>query len=160
MIALRQYKSGILFTGLFLIILLLASGCATSQLTGDGPDRDSSVEKTDGNAPLYYDFGDVLLPKELKLNQDSSFVYRTPGFTAGVLALKGRVEYNSLINFFEVNMIKDNWRAISYFKSPRTIMMYQKDNRWCVISIHEGDFTTHVEIWVAPTLSEVEGLLK
>jgi hypothetical protein len=78
-----------------------------------------------------------------------------------VLALKGRVDINSLITFFENNMAKDNWRAVSSFKSPRSMLLYQKENRWCVISITDKGYTTHVEIWVSPTIGEVEGgLLK
>ncbi|MBW1822721.1 MAG: hypothetical protein JRI92_13440 [Deltaproteobacteria bacterium] len=74
--------------------------------------------------------------------------------------LKGRVEIGSLISFFEKNMAKDNWRLISSFKSSRTIMLFQKQNRWCVINITES-MSTRIEIWVAPTMSEpVEGLLK
>jgi hypothetical protein len=92
----------------------------------------------------------------MKVDRDTSFIYRTPGFSAGVLALKGRVEMNSLIAFFENNMAKDNWRAVSSFKSPRTVMLFHKDNRWCVISITEREFNTYAEVWVAPTITEVE----
>ena len=42
---------------------------------------------------------------------------------------------------------------ISAFKSPRTMMLFQKQTRWCVINITEGQFSTQVEIWVAPTIS-------
>jgi hypothetical protein len=92
-------------------------------------------------------------PRQLTVNKKLSFVYRTPGFSAGVLSLKGRVEMNSLLSFFHNNMIKDNWRLVSSFKSMRTIMLFQKENRWCVINITEKDFYTYVEIWVSPTLN-------
>jgi len=78
------------------------------------------------------------------------------------MALNGRVAPAALAAFFQTNMTKDNWRAITSFKSKRTMMLYQKDNRWCVISITPKDFSTHVEIWVAPTSAEIvdSGLLK
>ena len=38
------------------------------------------------SAPVYYDFGDIMLPRELKVEKKDSFVFRTPGLTAGVLA--------------------------------------------------------------------------
>lgn len=114
-----------------------------------------------GDTPSYYDFGDVLIPAELKVDRDASFVYHTPGNTTGVLTLKGRVEFDSLIAFFNANMAKDKWTQISFFKSPRTIMLYKKDNRWCVIRIEEYEFSTGVEIWVAPTTAtNVDGLIK
>lgn len=97
----------------------------------------------------------------MKVDEKSTFVYRTPAFTSGVLSVKGRVEINSLITFFENNMEKDNWKLISTFKSPRTMMLFQKENRWCVIHIYDKEFSTYSEIWVAPTVGETEsGLFK
>ena len=58
-------------------------------------------------------------------------------------------------------MAKDAWKKVSSFKSPRTILMFQKENRWCVINITDGNYSTDVEIWVAPTMNESEtGLMK
>jgi hypothetical protein len=136
------------------VMLLLIGGCAGSRIKGG--ESATAAQKDKGPVPLYYDFGDVLVPSELTVDKDSSFVIRTPGFSAGVLALKGRVEVNSLINFFNNNMAKDNWKLVSYFKSRRTIMLFNKENRWCVININEGDFTTYTEIWVSPTTMETD----
>jgi len=131
------------------VVMLVIGGCAGSGIKGG--EATPSAQKDKGPVPLYYDFGDVLVPSELKVDKDASFVFRTPGFSAGVMALKGRVEINSLIDFFHNNMTKDNWKLVSYFKSRRTIMLFNKENRWCVINITEGDFTTYAEIWVSPT---------
>ena len=103
----------------------------------------------------------VLEKVQLSLNPKTSFIYQTSGFSAGVLVLKGSVELGSLIDFFENNMARDNWRAVSTFKSPRTLLLFQKESRWCVINITDDRYSTHVEIWVAPTLnSDDSGLLK
>jgi hypothetical protein len=112
-------------------------------------------------AAQYYDFGDVLIPKQLKVQKKSSFVYHTSGFSAGVLVLKGRIEASSLISFFETNMANDNWNMISSFKSERTMLLFQKAHRWCVMSITDEAINTYVEIWVAPTAKDSQtGLLK
>jgi hypothetical protein len=146
--------------GFISVFILIVCGCASSKIKG--ADSAPSAKKMDeGPKPLYYDFGDVLVPSELKINKDSSFVFRTPGLSAGVLSLKGRVEINSLINFFNNNMAKDNWKLVSSFKSRRTIMLFHKENRWCVINITEADYYTYAEIWVSPTTMETDtGLLK
>lgn len=142
-------------------LLLVVGGCSSLKKNRDNDATPPTASVHEGPAPLYYDFGDVLVPSELKVDKDSSFVFRTPGLSAGVLALKGRVEINSLITFFESNMAKDNWRAVSSFKSPRSMLLYQKENRWCVISITDRGLRTHVEIWVSPTIGNIEeGLLK
>jgi hypothetical protein len=119
--------------------------------------EEATEEETPG--PAYYDFGDVLIPLELKVDKKKSFIYHAPGFTAGVLVLNGRVELDSLIRFFENNMAKDNWRLLSSFKSPRTIMFFTKANRSCIINVTERQLKSEVEIWVAPTTEEEEATL-
>jgi ASC-1-like (ASCH) protein len=131
------------------MIALLMSGCASLN-TGDSGSDDGV--NPDNNAPIYYDFGDVLVPREMKIEKNASFVFRTPGLSAGVLSMKGRVDGYSLITFFENNMANDNWSMVSAFKSFRNIMLFKKENRWCVINITEKKFYTYLEIWVSPTV--------
>ena len=144
-------KRWIAVVAMVLLTLVLA-GCASQK----GASRDASIEDSDPNAPLYYDFGDVLVPREMKVDKNASFVFRTPGLSAGVLAMKGRVEGHSLIQFFENNMANDNWSLVSAFKSYRNIMLFKKETRWCVINITEKKLYTYLEIWVSPTVEGAE----
>jgi hypothetical protein len=154
----RQSHGRFICVGIIAVLVLVISGCAGSKVK-KGESAASIKDK--GPVPLYYDFGDVLIPSELKVQKESSFVYHTTGLSAGVLVLKGRVKVNSLITFFEINMVKDNWKLISSFKYRRNILLYHKENRWCVINITEGDYYTYTEIWVSPTTAETDtGLLK
>lgn len=139
--------------GIAAVFALSALGCA-SVLSSRGK---SPAQK---DVPMYMDFGDVMIPQELKAVKDQTFIYRTAGHTSGVLTLSGRVEMNSLIAFFENNMTKDNWSKIGEFKSPRTVLLFQKENRYCVINIQEGTYDVRVEIWVMPTMVGETGLLK
>ncbi len=135
---------------LIIVMVVSVGGCSSvgkKNKTATAP----SAESTTGVPALYYDFGDVLVPKELKVDKKSSFIYQTEGFSAGVLVLKGRIDSSSLIAFFEKNMTKDNWQLISSFKSDRTMLLFQKAHRWCVMNINDETFNTYVEIWVAPT---------
>lgn len=136
---------------LLLMGALMLAGCASvgSKSTGT-PGANALAEKKD--SPQYLDFSDVLIPRELSVDRDNSFVFKTNGKTVGLLCLSGRVEMNSLISFFNNNMIKDNWRLISYFKSKRTLMLFKKDMRWCMIDISESNFYTHVKIWVSASV--------
>jgi len=131
------------------LLILLAGGCASQK----GTSVEVANEGADPNAPLYYDFGDVLVPREMKVDKNASFVFRTPGLSAGVLSMKGRVDGSSLIAFFESNMANDNWSLVSAFKSYRNIMLFKKENRWCVINITEKKMYTYLEIWVSPTIA-------
>lgn len=146
----KQSKAASVYIGILSILFLLFSGCAHYN-----EDEQGMEAQDKGFAPpIYYDFGDVRLPEELKVDNKASFVYRTSGFSAGVLVLEGRVEIYSLIGFFEDSMANENWKFVSSFKSPRTIMLFSKENRWCVINITEKKLTTLVEIWVAPTADQ------
>jgi len=151
----RKVLAGFLVPWLLIVLL---TGCASM---GDNTvDSEQAVMEEEAEpSPIYYDFGDVLIPLELEVDRDSSFIYHAPGFTAGVLVLSGRVEASSLIRFFENNMAKDNWKLVSSFKSPRTIMFFNKANRSCIINITEKSFSSEVEIWVAPTLNGSETTL-
>ena len=145
-------RTAVYYFGIMALLLLVAA-CSSTPKTTDGSD---AKEKDDKSVPLYYDFGDVLIPRELELDVNSSFVYHTSGFTAGILAFKSKAELGSMVNFFENNMAKDNWQAVGMFKSPRTLLLFQKENRWCVINITDNRWDTLVEIWVAP-FSDISG---
>jgi hypothetical protein len=145
-----------------LSVMVLASGCTSLKGKQISSSPTAANQKTKpANAPVYYDFGDILLPKELKVDKGESFVFNTPSLTAGVLTLTGRVDVSSLTNFFENKMAADGWYLISPIKSPRSKMLFKKESRWCVISIRGGQLSTVVEVWVAPTMAGGElGLTK
>lgn len=144
-----------------LLVFVISLGCAQRNKDTKSSKTSEPVATLEdkASAPLYYDFEDVLVPSELKVDTRKSFVHHAPDFRAGVLVLTGRVEINSLIRFFENNMAKDNWRLKTYFRSPRTMLIFEKPNRDCVINITEKQFNTEVEIWVAPSGETAEGHL-
>lgn len=142
----------------FIRILLIA--LLTLSVTGcTGTKTVKKTEETAAAAPekettaYYYEFEDVLIPKDLTLVEDSTVVVSTPGYTSGLLTFKGRLKKNSLFHFFNNNMLKDNWNMVSQIKSPAsTILVFQKQSRWAVITLREKTFYTYVEIGVAPTV--------
>ena len=158
----RTLRTG--FGCLLLAVVFFFCGCANLGLgrkTNNAPPSEQAYAEGQGSTAAYLDFGDVLIPDGLKIDTKKSFVIRSSGLTTGVLVLKGRVEQRSLIDFFEANMAKDSWQLITSFKLPRTLMLYRKDARWCVINIYEGRFSTKVEIWVSPTQDgQNSGLLR
>jgi hypothetical protein len=104
---------------------------------------------------VYYDFEDVLIPVELSVVQDKSMIVSTPGFTSGILMLRGRVDRRSLINFFNNNMRKDNWTMVSQIASPNmAILVFEKPMKSGVISIKSEHLYTYVEIGVAARINQ------
>ena len=158
----RRQKALLSYIGVVVVFVFLVTGCSGLR-SKNKESAIKSIEKKEDASTYYHEFEDILLPRELKVDNQSTYVVQAPGFLTGVLALKGRVERNSLIIFFENNMVKDNWRSLGSFISPRTntILLFQKENRWCVINIKENRFYTYVEIGVAPSMNDAEsGLLK
>ncbi|MBU2521990.1 MAG: hypothetical protein KKD50_07155 [Proteobacteria bacterium] len=148
------------FIGIITAFFVLVNGCASLKSSKKDSESSTKEQKEKGTHPLYCDFGDVLVPAELKVVEELTFVLETSGFIAGVNAYKGRVKVDSLIKFFKSSMAKDNWRILGSFKSsPLSIILFQKENRSCMIKIIEGFFNTRVEIWVAPRVNEVESEL-
>ena len=140
-----------------IVIIMITSGCSMLK-----PRDKSTAGTAEGSAAsvsndIYLDFDDVLIPEDMPRDKERSFVFRIGALTAGVLVLKGRVPPEDLIAFFESNMSRDNWKAASSFRSPRSLLIYEKEERWCIITITEDDFDhkTRVEIWVSPKSEEM-----
>jgi len=140
-----------------IVIIMITSGCNMLKR------RDKSTAgAAEGSAAsisndIYLDFDDVLIPEDMPRDKERSFVFRIGALTAGVLVLKGRVPPEDLMTFFGSNMSRDNWKAASSFRSPRSLLIYEKEERWCIITITEDDFDhkTRVEIWVSPKSEEM-----
>jgi hypothetical protein len=141
---------------LIIAAALVFSGCTSMKSQKKTSDSAAANPGSKSASDTYYDFGDILIPKEMKVQKKKSFISRTADGTSGVLVLKGKVEVNSLITFFENNMAKDNWKAVSMFKSPRTVLLFNKDTRWSIIRIEDGTFDTITDIYVVPTVKEAE----
>ena len=130
-----------------------ATGCSSlKSKKATSRSNASSVPAAAKSKTIYYDFGDVLLPSQLSVNDSDSFVFSTSGLTAGVLSLKGRVTAKSLLSFFSNKMPVDGWHMINKFTGQRNMMLFKKRSRYCTITIDEGQQATIVEIWVAPTM--------
>ncbi len=137
-----------------LILGLLALSCARPQAADTGaamPAPPGGQSNTEAYEELnyYYDFDDVLVPKELKLDAGDSFVFETPQFKTGILKFNGRVDSFSLVDYFNTNLAKDGWKKHSSYKAKKSILVYEKPNKSCFISVLDESFSnTKVEVLV------------
>ncbi|MFH1139658.1 MAG: hypothetical protein V1816_26570 [Pseudomonadota bacterium] len=97
-------------------------------------------------------FKDILVPEVLDFNKDKSFFFEAGAFRAGTLYFSGYVEINSLREFFSKALPRDGWRLRSIFNGPKMLLLFEKENKVCVIEIYEETVLTRVEIWVAPSV--------
>jgi hypothetical protein len=105
--------------------------------------------------PIYYDFQDIPIPQELDLQDEDSYVFQYGGFKAGLLTFRGRVDIHSLISFFQMAMPRDNWKSKGGFRYRRSVLLFEKADKTCIINLFEKTFYTYVEIYVAPTTGQV-----
>ncbi len=128
----------ILALGIFVL-----PGCARIQETFAG----SPASQEARPVPRYLDFSDVLLPGELnKIAQES---YITNGY--GRLVLSGRLQGESLAQYFATSMYSDGWTTLNQYKYQGAIkLFFKKSERIATILITENPLGTRVEIWAVP----------
>ncbi|MBT8763467.1 hypothetical protein KFV02_05925 [Desulfohalobiaceae bacterium Ax17] len=138
---------------------LLLFGCATLTKGPEpsSPEPETTPPPAPENTNSYYDFDDIPIPNEMKLDPKKSILFETPDMKAGAVVFKGRVDAVSLFNFFLANMPKENWNMRSYFKYGRYIMVFEKPNKDCIIRIIDHPITTELQIWVAPRFRQKLG---
>lgn len=137
------------------ITLFLFSGCSNSMFSGAGSKKTVTAKSSSQPNAVYYDFDDILVPRDMKIDNSSTVVVSTPGQTSGIITLKGRVDRTSLLKFFNVNMQKDNWTIVSQIRSPAaTILVFQKVSRWAVITLRDKEYYTYAEIGVASSVGQ------
>jgi hypothetical protein len=156
--------TNLMIAGTLILGLTLGAGCsifsaepvtaepqgATQAKTGEP----ASGQSQQGSIGRYYDFNDIQVPNQLKLNTKKSLVFRAGKLKAGVLVFTDNLEVESLINFFVDTMRKDNWTLQGSYKYPRVALFFAKKGKTAIIHIVESTFSTEVSIWVAPTLAE------
>lgn len=132
----------LLLNGLFL------GGCASTAKEK----REASPIKEGETVGRYYQFEDVRIPKELNYQHKRSFIYETPHVKAGILFFtKWRLDVDSLIDFFNHHMERDNWKLVNSFRGKESILNFSKPEKTCMIKITEKWCgTTEVEIRVGP----------
>jgi len=134
------------------LALLLVASCAMFE---KGPAKPEASQK---KLPDLREFGDVLIPREMEIDKESSVIQSRDGMNVGLLRLNGRVEQNSLIRYFQNNMANEGWRQIGQFRSPHSLMIFQKGRRMAVVAIEESDFETFADVWVVPMSESIDTL--
>lgn len=133
--------------GFVLLFALVLSGCAGTG-SGDG-DASSGLN-------YYYDeFKDVAIPKEMSPEKKETFItYTADGVKLGTQIVSGRVEMASLVTAMQGYMQRDGWTLRSVFRSTRSILIFEREDRMCSIYIGDGMMTTTMLIFVSPKISD------
>ncbi len=135
---------------LFLIaaIMMCVTSCTLTKRTS--ATTDASAPAPQQPMENYYDFDDVAVPQEMSLRSRESFILETPSTRTGVMVFTGKVEAISLRNYYVNTMAKDGWSMRSAIKSSKSLLVFEKPDKYAVIIINDGNVTTRLEIWIAP----------
>ena len=98
----------------------------------------------------FFQFNDVPIPPQIDVQANNSYVFQSGQIKMGFLTLRGRVDSNSLINFFVAALPHEGWRLKAQFRCNRSLLIFDKPDKVCVILMKEGTYYTYVEIYVSP----------
>ena len=124
---------------LFFILALATTlgACTTTGSTSAESVTPTAVEYQEPD--YYYDFDDILIPKEIKYVEAESYKLDNSKFRAAIMKFKGRVQVLELVQYFINNMSKDNWTLISNNKAGKlSVLNFEKFNKSCVIQVDDA----------------------
>lgn len=129
-------------------LLFMFAACTTTGTNSGNSDTQAGATEAQYQEPdYYYDFDDILIPKEISYAEDESYKLDNAKFRAAIMKFKGRVEVLELVQYFVNNMAKDNWTLISNNKAGKlSVLTFEKYNKSCVIQVDDsfGSATTTI----------------
>lgn len=134
---------------LFMVSLLfLFAACTTTGSKSADADPAGGTKATQQEPDFYYDFDDILIPKEISYVDDDSYKLDNAKFRAAIMKFKGRVEVMELVQYFVNNMTKDNWTLLSNNKTGTlSVLSFEKFNKSCVIQVDDSFGSAKITIF-------------
>ena len=154
-----QTRSVMIFSLIFLLGLTWTGCSSTGKEKRDEPGKpegQESMRPSESDFAGYYNFDDVLVPRELNYQQNKSFIYETPKFKAGLMQFtKWRLNVDSLIEFFNYHMEKDGWNIVNTYRGRESFLTFSKPDKTCTVRIMGKWYgSTQVEIRVGPLMEK------
>ena len=105
---------------------------------------------TSGPKAKFSRIQDIPIPPEIDVQSKNSYVFQSGQMKMGFLTLRGRVDSNSVLNFFVAALPREGWRLKGQFRYNRSLLIFDKPDKVCVILMKEETYYTYVEIYVSP----------
>ncbi|MDF1615354.1 hypothetical protein [Desulfurivibrio dismutans] len=153
----RLPKSYLAVLVFFFLLLPLLAGCTHHENTG--PEARENTQTTEERRPEPYTpsgFHDLLIPAELTWLREKSMVVNTDSYAGGVLHFSGRVDVNSLTDFFTTTMRRNNWQLVGSVKYQDVMMAFTKPHKTCTIIISDRGLgrANEVQVYITDDLSK------
>jgi hypothetical protein len=118
---------------IFIILLLILSGCATTDNLGDLSKRFEEIKKIETLL-----FNQMPLPKDARISPDKSLILGEGDNWAGRIELSSSMEPLEASAFFTTEYPKHNWQLISSTKAKLSILVFTSNTRTLTLEITEG----------------------
>ena len=118
---------------IFIIVLLILSGCATTDNLGDLSKRFEEIKKIETLL-----FNQMPLPKDARISPDKSLILGEGDNWAGRIELSSSMEPLEASAFFTTEYPKHNWQLISSTKAKLSILVFTSNTRTLTLEITEG----------------------
>ena len=130
-----------------LCLLLLLSACSTLQSSGSNGEPGSSSSTA---MPPFFPNGvkDMQIPAELELRRDDSMFINTASYNGGILSFEGRVEIESLADYFTTTMQKNGWKMAGSIRYKNVLLAFVKPNKSCIIKLLETNLTWKTQVYI------------
>lgn len=133
--------------GKFRNIFLLVAVCAL--LGGCGGMFGSSSHE----GPYFYaEFDDIPIPTEVSSIKETTIITTPGGVKTGLQVFKGRVEVGSLNSAMIGYMQREGWEMRSSTRGARSLLIFEKEDRYATIYILDGMFNIEMQVYVSPKL--------
>lgn len=137
--------------GVLISLMFVFAGCAAQNQSSGGkispPPKSRPVLK-------YTDFPNLVLPSGMEIVKEKTMVVKTPDFVAGVITLKGRVTQESVVTFFEKQLLARGWEKVGSIRYKNTLLAFRRPKGSCFVYIEEtGLGSVKVKIWASEILS-------
>lgn len=118
--------------------LLLTAGCMPRSRGAEQAEGGQSSATTP-----YYPSGlqDIQLPTGLEPDNDRSLYIDTKSFSGGVRSFTGRIEINSLTDYFKSSMPNHGWDLGGSALYKNVLLAFTKPGKTCMIVISRDAFT-------------------
>jgi len=157
------YSPGLMLVPLMLVAMGTIWACAYLKPIDEASRSPRAAQNKLNPTPVYHDFDDILVPRTMRINRKMTAITETHSLVTGVISFAGNMNRKDIIQFFKINMVKDNWTAGDQLIGQRSLLQFEKHNRWCLLTITESPSANAVqlEIWVIPKIdAPSSGLLK
>ena len=127
------------------LFVVISQGCTYFDTTSD----ENTIAMVPESQPFYpRDFNEVLIPDGLVHDRAESMYLKSESFNGGILNYQGRLEVNSLIEFFENTMPQKGWTLSGSVKSANSLLIFTKPEKTCMVSIIESKLSMNTEVYI------------